>query len=385
MLNYFLRKNYLYIKDVPSTKKKINKVLKILLIADSSHKAKVVMDHIDSIKRYSRNNVQIINSITDDPPLNLSKYDVIIIHYSIFILGSYFLSTKWEDKIINFKGIKIQIIQDEFRNIDQMKNKMKLFDFSAIFSSLNISNAKKVYNFKNTFVISCLPGYIHEEYLRLISPQIEVRKIDIIYRGRLLPPTLGNRAINKFRIGYLIEKEAIKRNYICDISSDERKRIYGDEWLKFLSSGKVTLGVEGGSTIFDFTGKIEKIFNDILISNPTISFDEAYKFVKNFQDNVVHQTITPRIFEAIATKTALILYPGNYSGLLIPNVHYLELNYDHSNVTEILDKIKDSSYLQKMVDFTRNDILFKKELSFEFFSKKINDLIEFLYIKKFTN
>ena len=80
----------------------------------------------------------------------------------------------------------------------------------------------------------------------------------------------------------------------------------------FLLSSKAVLGAEGGASIFDFDGTVEKNQGVHVVKNPNADFEEvSKKILYPFEGNVVHQTITPRIFESIAFKNALLLLPEN--------------------------------------------------------------------------
>jgi hypothetical protein len=48
--------------------------------------------------------------------------------------------------------------------------------------------------------------------------------------------------------------------------------------------------------------------------------------------------MTPRHFEAIASGTGLVMYPGRYNDILRPE-NYIELKLDHSNLTEVKERI----------------------------------------------
>ena len=51
------------------------------------------------------------------------------------------------------------------------------------------------------------------------------------------------------------------------------------------------------------------------------------------------QVISLGVLEAVALGTGLILFPGNYSGILRPNEHYLQLQKDFSNLNEVLNTL----------------------------------------------
>ena len=80
------------------------------------------------------------------------------------------------------------------------------------------------------------------------------------------------------------------------------------------------------------------------------------KIFLKYEGNVIHKVITPKIFETISLKTALIMYPGRYNNLLEKDLHFIELLPDGSNIKDVKDRLLDSKYLQKMVDHTHATI-----------------------------
>lgn len=354
------------------------KKLKVLLLADNRHQANVVQDHINGFAQHSNHQIHIVNPIHEKPPLALRfwKYDVVLIHYSIFILGEYYLPAAWAKAIRNFRGIKAQIIQDEHRYINSMKQQMHDLDIGMVFSSLNKKNLFKVYGgelLKNVTFYSCIPGYISENYFQHEPPPIAKRPLDVVYRGRTLPAYLGRHALEKKIIGDQFLAIAQQYGLKVDISSDENRRIYGDDWANFLMSGRATLGGEGGASIFDFDGTLVSEVNAYLENSPHTSFEEIWsKFLKSHEGNVVHKTITPKIFEAIAAKTALILYPGEYRGILTAYRHYIPYERDGSNIEEVVSLIKDEQFLQNMVDQVHQEIMFRPDLSNKFYVNQID-------------
>jgi len=200
--------------------------------------------------------------------------------------------------------------------------------------------------------------------------------LDIVYRGRTLPPFLGRHAQEKKQIGEQVLAVALQHGLNVDISSDEGQRIYGDAWPKFLMSGRATLGVEGGASIFDFDGRITDDVIRYQQAHPEADFETIWeRLLTSSEGNVIHKTLTPKILEAIATKTALILYPGEYRGVLEPGRHYVELARDSSNLEDVLLQVKATEFLQNMVDRTYEEVLFRDELSMRFYVRKIDAVI----------
>ena len=76
--------------------------LNILLLCNKPNEgsdANTITDHIDAIVNYSQHQVWLCSNIGDlSRKLELDKFDVIIIHYSLSILSDYYLSKQAKKK-----------------------------------------------------------------------------------------------------------------------------------------------------------------------------------------------------------------------------------------------------------------------------------------------
>ncbi len=355
--------------------------LNVLLLADDRHEANVVQDHINALRLCSQHNIFVVNPIWTpiDQACDLSRIDVILVHYSILVLSDYFLPQHNAQMVKSFSGPKLQIIQDEYRWVNQMKRRIVELGIEAVFSSLNVDNLRKVYADLEPVGVhfySSLPGYIPAHMHDMDVLPIAERRLDICYRGRELPFWIGRQAREKSQIGLHMQRLCGQYGGAFDIEVRETARIYGKAWVDFIASSRTTLGVEGGASIFDFEGNLPEIVTGYLEEHPGANFEQVFEaLLKPYEGNVVHRTITPRIFEAIALKTALVLYPGRYSGLLQPDVHYIPFNPDGSGDEEVARKIKDHVLLQEMVDRTYADIVKRPELQASFYVEKVDAVI----------
>lgn len=66
--------------------------------------------------------------------------------------------------------------------------------------------------------------------------------------------------------------------------------------------------------------------------------------------------ISSRHFEAIGTHTCLVMYPGEFNGILTEE-HYIRLEKDHSNLGMVKDKIRDVSFCEQMVRRAREYLM----------------------------
>ena len=246
------------------------------------------------------------------------------------------------------------------------------------------ANARSVYSkvLRNVTYVGTLPGYISESFYNHTNVKISDRHYDIVYRGRELPIYCGLHSQEKRNIGLLGKRLCEKFELKHDIEIDEKNRIYGLDWFKFLQSSKATLAVEGGVSTFDFKDNLEIKFKKIKQANPNQSDLILWKkYFSKYEGNVIHKVITPKIFETISLKTALIMYPGRYNNLLEKDLHFIELLPDGSNIKDVKDRLLDSKYLQKMVDHTHATIFSNFELTYGYYFENLARICRY-YVKK---
>lgn len=77
----------------------------------------------------------------------------------------------------------------------------------------------------------------------------------------------------------------------------------------------------------------------------------------------------------ITARTVMILFEGNYSGILTPHKHYIPLRKDFSNLDEVFSLLNDGDYIDKMVEKTYEYIINSKKYSYQTFIKMIDKQI----------
>jgi len=202
------------------------------------------------------------------------------------------------------------------------------------------------------------------------------RSVHVGYRGRTLPFWLGRLTQEKVWIGQGIGARAEQIGLRCDIGWHEDQRIYGRAWPEFLMRCKATLGTESGASIADFDGTIEQAVRSYLRVHPDASFEQVEDAVlRPYEGNVTVNVISPRVFEAASLRTALVMFPGQYSGVVEPGVHYIALAKDFSNMAEVAEKLKDDEFLEKLVARTYDDLVASGRWSLGAFIDDFDDLV----------
>jgi hypothetical protein len=361
------------------------KKLNVLILCNSPAKntaAVTTTDHLGAFQLFSRHNIYVLSFIKQLPNnLNLGRFDVIVIHYSIPLgyLGFHYLDEKSRNRINEFNGLKAVFIQDEFRSVNDVIDALRSMDIDVLFTCVPDKEIEKVYpeeRLPGLKKINNLTGYVPDRLLHQVVPPIADRPVDVGYRTRRMPYWLGELGYEKWQIAVDFMKYAVDSNLHTDISYDESDRIYGDQWTTFITSCKAVLGVESGASVFDFTGSLKDTVDEYVAEKPNADFFEVQeKFLQPYEGKIYLNQISPRCFEAAALKTAMVLFEGEYSGILIPDRHFIPLKKNFSNFSDVLNKLKNHQYLQDMVDRTYKEVAENDVYHYRSFIEMFDDTI----------
>ncbi len=335
----------------------------ILFLADTAHQAGAVLDHIHAVTASDTFEWHVVNPLVIKTldKLDFSLFDAVGVHFSIKLYGHYYLSSALKQKIRSYAGPKFVFLQDEYQKVNEMQSLLHFMQFDVLFTLVSESLLLEAYpdvRLKNLKKVPILTGYVDDAMHRIKAPSIASRPLDVSYRVRRYDYRLGKLAQEKITLATEFEKYASNTPLSLDISMDESDRVYGDAWFDLLMRSKVVLGTESGASIWDRDGEVAKKVNRFLRKHKGASFDTVFEAVlKPYEGNLWYAAISPRIFEAAAAKTAMVMFRGEYSGVCKPDVHYIVLEKDFSNIAEVLEKIQDTAYLQTMVDRTYTDLI----------------------------
>lgn len=355
-------------------------MLNILLLCDRQwFNAMNLMADIDEIARCSSNKVRVFShrgNLPDD--LDLSRFDVILIHNTSNLANDVFISPQARERLSQFKGLKVLFAQDTFTNLWMTKTKAQEIGVHLWFSVIDQRDFEKVYA-KDTMgdirVESRLITYFYDRLLQRKTKPISERPIDIGYRTRKAPLWCGRVMHEKWRLADWILEATKNSSLRVNVSYKEELRIYGREWFSFVEASKTQWGTESEAEFCDIDGSIKKAVQNHLEQNPDVTFDELETLYMKNPKVPTKPLLSPRCFEAIALKTALVLLEGEHGGILKPNVHYIELKKDLSNMDDVLKKILDTDFLQKMTDKAHEDFALNENYHYKKFVKLLDQTI----------
>jgi hypothetical protein len=357
--------------------------LSILLLCDDDKRhANTLQEHIAAFGRYSAHDIRKFNprSLRRCRMLDLSGFDVVVIHYSLCIIVDDYLAQDFREKLRRFKGLKIQFIQDDYRWVDRITAMMRYVGIHVLFTLVPAVEIPKIWSedrLPDVLKINTLAGYVPDIAIDLSGFPLERRPIDVGYRGREVPFWIGRLGQEKVWIAKGVRERAAAYGLRCDIGWTEQDRIYGRAWNQFLTSCRATLGTESGASITDFDGSIEKSVKEYLARHPTAGFEDVHSDILwKFEWNVRMNVISPRMFEAVAARTALVLFPGEYSHVIHPEEHYVLLEKDFSNMDGVVENLRDIERLKAMTERAYRDVVQSDRYSLRRFIEEFDRVVE---------
>ena len=201
---------------------------------------------------------------------------------------------------------------------------------------------------KKIEISESLTGY-SKSTVAPVTPSLELRSIDLGQRVRTMPAHLG-------RIGQLKAHQATSFAVIArdagfkvDVSTRVEDSFIGVAWSDFLASCRFTIGMKGGASLIDPYGLIHTKVDSFTKIHPLDTYESVENACFKGKDtNHEFVAISPRLFESASAGTCQILPPANYLDVLEPWVHYLPLNFDLSNSTEVVSAMRDLERCQEI-------------------------------------
>lgn len=353
----------------------------VLYDANSTH-AQTTYEYLCSFNLYSQHNIFYARATNNaECRFNLNSFDVVVFHYSVRLSLTWHLSPYYKKVLESYKGYKILFIQDEYETTETVRWWIEKLQINAVFTCIPRDYIGVVFppkRFSTVEFEQVLTGYVpidHDKFNSYYKP-FSSRTNIIGYRGRKLPYWYGDLGQEKLTIAVKMREICLNKAIVADIEWDDNKRIYGEAWYDFLSNCKATLGTETAANIFDDYGEIKKAVEGEIHSNPSISYQEVFdKHLFAHEGKIRMNQISPRIFEAISLRTALVLFEGEYSGVIFAHTHYIPLKKDFSNINEVLAKLEDDQYLETITERAYRDVIASGRYSYQNFIEKFDAFV----------
>ena len=375
--------------------------LRILILCNyDPFNAATVCDHINAFVRYSRHEVFVLSRVGGLPDdLDLDAFDVVVVHYSLFIALETYVPPRMRRALSLCRALKVLFIQDEYRFVDRTISAIREAGISLVFSCVPEGEIPKVYDpsrLPGVEVRNTLTGYVPYALTQYEARPLAERDIDVGYRGREYPAWHGAAGLEKVEIGRRFLRDAERHELRCDIRWDERSRLYGAQWIAFTQRCRAVLAVESGASVFDFEGRIgprteayatlTKARTGLLGRFLRRHEDEdervrryaalRERYFAEDENRIDLSQLSPRVFEAAALRTLLVMYEGRYSGVFEPWRHYVPLRKDHANMDEVVTAIRDDGRVAEIAAEAYAEIAMNPDLSYAAFMRRFDDTVE---------
>jgi hypothetical protein len=356
----------------------------LVLYDDRSTHVRTIEEHLVAFRSYSRHSAYylpatgFVSGIDDTADhFDLSAFDAVVIHYSIRLSIPDHLSKRIARAVTSYEGPKLLFIQDEYDATETARRWIEELGINAVFTTVPMASLDAVYprgRFPGVDFVPTLTGYVPEDRtIDTFARPMEERDVLIGYRGRRLPHHYGDLGQEKLNIGLHVKRLADERGLPVDIEVDDSRRIYGNDWYRFLSTCRATLGTESGSNVFDFDGALAKASAE----HAQLPYEEfRARYLLEHDGKVQMNQISPKIFEAIRLRTALVLFEGDYSGVVQPDRHYIPLKKDYSNFDEVVAKLRDVPYLRELTDRAYREIIESGRYSYASFIQEVDAYLD---------
>lgn len=355
----------------------------LMLYDDRSAHVSTVAEHLEGFRRHSRHHFFFLPATefvgladAKDAALDLSCYDALIIHYSVRVSVRGHLSSGIAAAVAAYRGPKLLFVQDEYDTVETTRRWMERLGIDALFTTVPREGLDFVYpraRFARVDFIPTLTGYVPEDpSIDAFARPMAERELRIAYRGRSLSHHYGALAREKYSIGVDVGRLARERGVAVDIEVDEGRRIYGSDWYRFIGSARATLGTESGSNVFDIDGTLAKLADE----HRDLPYDVfAERYLGEHEGLVRMNQVSPKIFEAIRLRTALVLFEGDYSGVVRAGEHYIPLAKDYSNIDEVFARLEDVAFLEAMTRRAYDDVIATGKYSLRGFVDDVDDYL----------
>ena len=355
----------------------------LMLLNPEFREVQTVRDYCEAFDLHSRHHVAFASCRPGwaSGPVDYSEYDALLFHYACPFRTPTIFDPVVAAAVQRHDGYKVLFVQDDYTLTESTWRWIHAAGIGHVFTIVPEKYVAAVYppaRFPAVTFTSCRAGYVPAHLARYDDPvPLRDRPYHVVYRGRSLPYWFGSLGREKITIGKVVREACERRGVPVDIEWAEESRIYGRAWKRFLHSGRATLATESGCNVFDVDGSIERNVRTALRKDPDLPYEEVagYAFVDDNLGVRINQ-ISPKLFEFVAAGTALVLYEGEYSGLLRPGAHYLALRKDHSNLAEVLDALDDLPRLEAMTRRARAALIDGGENSYRAFVRQVDEQLD---------
>jgi hypothetical protein len=340
----------------------MTKPVSILLVGDFSDRFDQVISYSLWVKAFEKHS-EVITTRLDLSQLASPRYwpaaasavllkshDVVIFLQSTFWL---FGSRRWtmlQRLMAHKKAFKVFFLVNEYRMLGSQIKAAQALNAHVIVSQMPQDVVTAFYGPHFKGICLSVPYCLDPDVFQPIVADAG-RSVDIGFRGDPYPIYLGHN--DRQKILDIARDYGPRSGLRIDVNADRKSRLGKVDWPTFLNQCRGIIGHEAGTNFLEYDDHVRNFINDQTERLSAADFSGLIAALhKNgvFRSSLCGRSLSPRHFDAIGTKTCQLLLTGRFNDLLKPDEHYIEIKQDLSNIDEALEKFKDRTFRQTLVD-----------------------------------
>lgn len=311
------------------------------------------------------------------------RYDLVVLHYSV-------LAARWTPRFERIReatlalresgAVVVAMPQDEYDAAHVLDDWLVDAGVQVVFSIFDGPARDALYPraTRTARFEQCLTGYIDEDdQARLAGgtrPHAE-RRLDIAYRAGWLPYRLGAHGQIKHRLALAFADAAPAHGLAADVATAESAVMFGGAWLDFLASARCVLGCESGASAMDPRGEVRALEARLRAADPELTFAEFAAHMPEGWDGHPYTAISPRHFEAVLAGSCQLLVRGHYDGVLEPELHYIPLAADLSDIDEACERARDAELTTRLAVRAHADVVGSGRHTYGAFARRFEGVV----------
>jgi hypothetical protein len=274
--------------------------------------------------------------------------DAIVILHSVFSNGC-LLSPREYAAVARLPFPKAFFIGNEFKLMPEKMRFCEDLRVSLLISQSSSPEVHRLYRERLGCAVVGIPHTGLDATVFRATTDPAARSIDLGYRAYPGPEYLGHQ--ERTAIAEYFVDHADRLGLRVDISVNPDDRFDEPAWAAFLNRCKGQVGTEAGGDYFELNDRARLLANDYMAAHPGATFEELDGVIsRECADAVPLRIISGRNVEAAGTRSIQILFDGRYDGYFEPDLHYIPLRKDFSNIDDVMRKFRDDAYCRTLVD-----------------------------------
>ena len=316
--------------------------------------------------------------------IRAQRWDLVVLHYSV-------LAARWTPRLARVRSslgwlpgsgaAVVAMPQDEYDAAHLLDDWLVEAGADVVFSIFGDAERDALYPQARATARfeRCLTGYVDPADVERMRGRAAIphaqRPLDVAYRAGHLPYRFGRRGQVKHRLAEALEPAAARAGLRADVATAEGKLLFGDDWFGLLASSRVVAGCESGASAIDPRGEVRALETSLRAAEPELTFEQFAARMPAGWDGHAFGAISPRHFEAALVGSCQLLVQGDYDGLLEPDVHYVPVRPNLTDVDAACDRLSDSALVQRLADRAHRDLVASGEHTYPAFARRFEDVV----------